>query len=874
MPEFGEGFVSILPDLAGFGELLVAQLEPALQAAGQSVSASFAAAIEAGAAEAGDAGVAAAARVDAAWANLAGVGAFGVEVSVASEEAATTGVAAADRVEAAWAAVGEGAAGRLAPAVAAASGKAAASASAAAEEVAVAWEAAGAGAGAGIAESVSAGSAKAAAAGVGAAEKVGGAWAATKGLVTGLFGGALALGGLDLLVKGAVDYGHAIQQLTSAYGIDAQEAARLRTETDLVGLSITSVIPTIARLTKAAADSSSSTAKALEKYGISVREFRNADIQGQLQILADAYDRAGGHAKQFLADVLGGRGTKLAPLLANYRDLSHVTAGISFPTPSEPDIIQMEKFQVQMRNLVLIVETKLVPAIVKAKTVIIAMLAVWSATKIVKFVGVAVGGIKDLLKWLGLLKTAEVAAAGAGAAEGVAGAAAGGGLVGFLGSVAGAATVAIAALVGVPVALSLFAKGNVEGIKKMRADLAALGVTSRKTQDEIGDSTREAGRFAGAKFEAIKRSIEQEGVYRRAIEATARAQALAHVEAQRSTQLGVSAASITAAHLLALQQELAARAGEHLARAQDNAAAAVGRAEGVFGTQLHTLQDLHTAYGDWRDATASSISGVFDSFDQLAGKQGVTFDKIEAGVRKSVAGLRDFGRDLHVISQDAKAGVPGAQELVQHLIELGPAGQHVASVIAAATPAARRALERDIGGGLTEAQTIAKGLEKTLTGGFQHIAAAILIALGKAKTFAEALQQLQNKHVDVFFTTHYQTVGSPPPSSPAGQHNQQTQGNAAGGRVRPGYSYVVGESGFELFRPGEPGQVIPHGRASALLERAAQGEGGAGGGLTINGPLLNIERFESHGTEADARALAPAIERELRRRNVVLGRTR
>lgn len=374
--------------------------------------------------KAGESSTAAASEVGSAWERAATESAaageqFSAKFAGASEEASAAGTSAATEVESAWREVGVGAGQPLVASVESASREAAAASETAAAQVRGAWSAGYAGVSAAADASTStqvadaeassaaivAGSEKAAAAGVEAATTVGGAWAAAKSTLHGLFTGAIALGGLTLLTHGAIEYGHQIQALSSAYGISTEEAGKLKAETDLVGVSITSVIPVIARLTKATADSSSSTSLALQKYGVNVDQFRKAGVSEQLQILADAYTRAGDKGKQFLADVLGGRGTKIAPVLAQYDELATAADGIDFPTPSHEDLLAMEKFQLQMQSLVRRIEIDIIPLVVKFRAVVLAALLVWSAKRIWGFAKEVGQALKGVISWVGNLGT-------------------------------------------------------------------------------------------------------------------------------------------------------------------------------------------------------------------------------------------------------------------------------------------------------------------------------------------------------------------------------------------------------------------------------------------------------------------------------------
>ena len=51
---------------------------------------------------------------------------------------------------------------------------------------------------------------------------------------------------------------------------------------------------------------------------------------------------------------------------------------------------------------------------------------------------------------------------------------------------------------------------------------------------------------------------------------------------------------------------------------------------------------------------------------------------------------------------------------------------------------------------------------------------------------------------------------------------------------------LVGEEGPELFRPDEPGTIVPARETARILERMAASSGGGGNSVTINGPLATV----------------------------------
>lgn len=241
---------------------------------------------------------------------------------------------------------------------------------------------------------------------------------------------------------------------------------------------------------------------------------------------------------------------------------------------------------------------------------------------------------------------------------------------------------------------------------------------------------------------------------------------------------------------------------------------------GVLGREstAQTIKDIAGAWGDLSSEIAGSIGNVFSFFDALNDKKNVSFEKISGSIKKGIASVRAFGRNLRGIAADARAGIPGATELLQHLIDLGPeAGGKLAAGIAEGSKKARRGLERDIGGALKSVSGTANGLTRTLVGGMNRVAAAVLVATGKADSFQDALNQIH----DVTATVHLQTDAaySNLRDFIAWGNSQSIvmdvytalhgRARASGGPVTAGQTYVVGERGPEMFIPSTSGRIAP-----------------------------------------------------------------
>lgn len=93
--------------------------------------------------------------------------------------------------------------------------------------------------------------------------------------------------------------------------------------------------------------------------------------------------------------------------------------------------------------------------------------------------------------------------------------------------------------------------------------------------------------------------------------------------------------------------------------------------------------------------------------------------------------------------------------------------------------------------------------------------------------------------------------GTEPPPLP--------EGRAVGGSVFPGTPYIVGEQGPELFIPSVSGTIIP-----------AQDTAKMAGGITINGPLVNVQSVNA-SSPSDVRAFLNTVGIELSRRMSLAG---
>jgi hypothetical protein len=280
----------------------------------------------------------------------------------------------------------------------------------------------------------------------------------------------------------------------------------------------------------------------------------------------------------------------------------------------------------------------------------------------------------------------------------------------------------------------------------------------------------------------------------------------------------------------------ASKSTQHQVQTQQRAAGIISTFGQISGTQLDLgvlgklppaslLEQVGTAWQAVSDKIAGSIGNIWGAFDELANKSKVSFADVSKAIHGGLADVKSFGRDLTTISRDAKAGIPGAQDLLQHLIDMGPAGVKMADAIAGATPKARRALERDIGGAMKTVKTVSDSITRALVGSMERVAAAIMVATGQAQTFGQALAMLHSVNVnvtantDAAYTNVRDFIAWANSQSAhvniymdqyTALHGRASGGGQAGGNAYPHHPLLVGEQGPEVFRPSQPGHIVPN----------------------------------------------------------------
>lgn len=240
----------------------------------------------------------------------------------------------------------------------------------------------------------------------------------------------------------------------------------------------------------------------------------------------------------------------------------------------------------------------------------------------------------------------------------------------------------------------------------------------------------------------------------------------------------------------------ARKAEQEHERAVASANKTIAQANSVLGADIKTLKDARTAYNDFAKNAGQSMNFVTGSLGDLLTQQHETARGLAHDLDQQARKMKTFSHNLDVIAKD---GGRGTQELINQLLAAGPAGADMAAQIANASKTTRQHIENDIGQSLKNANQDGKDLASQLTGGFNKIAASILVVTGKATDLQDALNQLNGTDVTTTVTTDYKTGRGRPPGGPH---------RAAGGTVHAGVPYVVGEQRPEVFIPDRSGSIV------------------------------------------------------------------
>lgn len=148
---------------------------------------------------------------------------------------------------------------------------------------------------------------------------------ALNGSIASLLAVAATGAGLFDIVKGAVDAGENIYQLSHKLHLTTDEAIGLNNIFKMSNVDAEAFIPTIVRLDKAvqtAGKSGNDTTLALQAFGISLTDQSGKllPINQQLAALASGYEQAAknGDEEAYTAEILGTRGAALVPILKDY----------------------------------------------------------------------------------------------------------------------------------------------------------------------------------------------------------------------------------------------------------------------------------------------------------------------------------------------------------------------------------------------------------------------------------------------------------------------------------------------------------------------------------------------------------------------------
>ncbi|MGH2596147.1 MAG: hypothetical protein ACRDH7_09310 [Actinomycetota bacterium] len=181
--------------------------------------------------------------------------------------------------------------------------------------------------------------------------RLGPAFASLKKTATSVFQGALAVGGLNLLIDKTLEYQHTVEGLAASFGITEQAAAQFNAVAQDVGVSATAIATPLIKLTKAAADSSKGVGLALEQWGVDTARFLASDPTTQIELLAQAYTNAGDKQNQFIAQVLGPRGKLVAPALKEWAIAEQAVGDQGFTLVTPEQAVQMRDFQRRLSDL-------------------------------------------------------------------------------------------------------------------------------------------------------------------------------------------------------------------------------------------------------------------------------------------------------------------------------------------------------------------------------------------------------------------------------------------------------------------------------------------------------------------------------------------
>lgn len=146
---------------------------------------------------------------------------------------------------------------------------------------------------------------------------------------------ALTGAGLFNLVKGAVDAGEAVYQMSGKLHIGTDEAGNLSRMLKLTDVDSQSFISTMIRLDRGvetAGKNGNSTTNALKEFNVSITDSNGKllPMNQQLAALAKGYQEAAkaGNEEAYVSQVLGARGAALVPILRDYAEAAEAASRV------------------------------------------------------------------------------------------------------------------------------------------------------------------------------------------------------------------------------------------------------------------------------------------------------------------------------------------------------------------------------------------------------------------------------------------------------------------------------------------------------------------------------------------------------------------
>lgn len=147
----------------------------------------------------------------------------------------------------------------------------------------------------------------------------------------GILAGGAALAGL----KSLMDDFDKVAKVATRFGASAEDIQRVSVAADLAGVSIDTVARVLTKMSVAASDASSGSkemAEAFAKAGINAEAFKRANLEQQLIMVSEAFNRARGDADATnqIIELMGTRAAaQMIPLIDNTAALREEMAGVA-----------------------------------------------------------------------------------------------------------------------------------------------------------------------------------------------------------------------------------------------------------------------------------------------------------------------------------------------------------------------------------------------------------------------------------------------------------------------------------------------------------------------------------------------------------------